>query len=102
MKYIAKTTGDFMVFGIQPDATVPHDRPGVVGNYPHIARAIASGTVTTLASDVPDHVTDEDFAKAYAEAAAGKKDFDVNAFVKAYLAKADKAAPREDAPAPAK
>lgn len=82
MKKIAKTTGSFMVHGLQTEASVPHDRPAVVGNYPIISRAISNGDLTVL-GQVPEEVTDEEFAKAYAEA-AGKPDFAEDVFVKGF------------------
>lgn len=88
MKKIAKTTGSFMIHGLQDEATVPHDRPAVVGNYPLISRAISNGDLTVL-GQVPDEITDIEFAKAYDEAAS-KPDFNEEAFVKGFVEAATK------------
>lgn len=90
MKNIVKTSGTFMIHGLQADATVPHDRPAVVGDYPHINRAISSGGVKVL-GQVPTDVTDEAFVAAYDAAKTEAKDkFDEEAFIKGFVEAATK------------
>ena len=66
MKHLVETTGDFMFLGLNPYQEVEAHRPCVVVAAGMTAAAIEDGRLRIVCEDIPEAMTDSEFAEAYA------------------------------------
>lgn len=79
MKYLVKTSGDFMLLDLSVGAEIPEYRPSIVVPTNFVQGAAARGQLKILRNDLPEAADDAEFAAYWAENA--------DIAVEAYLSK---------------
>jgi hypothetical protein len=95
MKFLAETTGGFMLVDMGTGQTIQASRPSVIDRSPFVDARIALNQVVKIA-DLSAEATDGEFAEFWRE--SGERDLAISSF----LSKFDASAPAEDAEAPKK
>ncbi len=95
MQNLVETTGEFMLVDPGTGNEIAHNRPSVCGATHFVASRVALGQVTVLSNQIPNDLTDKDFAKFWSES-NGDKDLAVQSFLASFGPKEeDQEAPKE-------